>query len=294
MPRLSIGLPVYNGERFIRDSIESILSQTFSDFELIISDNGSTDGTESICRMYSTMDKRVRYMRFNHNHGAARNFNVVFSSSTGEFFKWASCDDICGQDYFSECVTALERDSSVVLAFPRTIIISETGDVIGPENSILNASSPVPSERFKQLILSKHACFQVFGVARRSALEKTFLIGGYSGSDRVLLAELSLHGRFMEIDKPLFMRRSHPGASCRLYPDPRERTAWFDTSRAGKLNMPVWRMLKEYTLAILRSPICKTEKLLCLKIFTVWLRKNLRPLVGDLMDAGKKGLFSGI
>lgn len=264
------------------------MSQSFDDIELIISDNGSTDGTEIICKQYSLRDRRVRYLRSNHNHGAAWNFNVVFTSSTGEFFKWASCDDICGQSFFSECVGALERDPSAVLAFPGTMKISESGDVIGPYKDTLNTSSFAPSDRFKELVLSNHACFQIFGVARRSALEKTSLIGGYSGSDRVLLAEISLYGRFIEIDNPLFMRRSHPGASCRLYPNPRERTSWFDTSRAGRLNMSGWRMFKEYTLAILRSPICNMEKVRCLQQMVVWLSKNWRSLAGDLKAACEK------
>lgn len=238
--------------------------------------------------MYSTMDRRVRYMRSSINYGAARNFNTVFRSSTGKFFKWASHDDVCLQGFFQECVSAMEIDSSVVLAFPRAMEIDENGDVIGSYLVILNTSSPAPSERFKELVLSSHACFQAFGVARRSALEKTPLIGGYSGSDRVLLAELSLHGRFMEIDKPLFARRSHLGASCRLYPDRNERAIWFDTSRENNLNLAMWRMLKEYILAILRSPISKAEKLQCLKIMTVWLFNYRRPLAGDIKAAIKK------
>jgi hypothetical protein len=178
------------------------------------------------------------------------------------------------------------------MAFPRTKQISETGDVIGIYTVFLNTSSTAPSERFKELVLSNHACFQVFGVARRSALEKTSLIGGYSGSDRVLLAELSLHGRFIEIGNPLFLRRTHPGTSIRLYPDQNERATWFDTSRAGRLNMTTWRIFKEYMHAILRSPICKMDKVRCLRFMAVWLRDKWRPLAGDLRTACKKILFT--
>src|SRR5262245_34163763 len=107
--KVSIGLPVYNGDNFIRQTIESYLSQTFEDFELIISDNASTDRTEEICRTFAVQDRRVRYTRNKENIGLARNYNQVFTMSCGEYFKWADHDDMCRPTFLMKCVQALEE-----------------------------------------------------------------------------------------------------------------------------------------------------------------------------------------
>src|SRR5882762_1549884 len=117
MPRISIGLPVYNGENFITDALESILGQTYTDFELIISDNASTDRTEALCKSYAARDPRIRYWRNAENLGAARNFNRVFELSSGEYFKWTAHDDVLAPDYLEKCIEASDRDPSVVLVY---------------------------------------------------------------------------------------------------------------------------------------------------------------------------------
>src|ERR1700761_38911 len=105
-PLLSIGLFVYNGERYIREAIDSFLSQTFTDFELIISDNASTDATEQICLDYAAKDSRVRYSRNPRNMGAGWNVRRVAELATGKYFRWAACDDRCEPDLLRTCVEA--------------------------------------------------------------------------------------------------------------------------------------------------------------------------------------------
>ncbi len=119
MPRVSVGLPVYNGENFIKDALDSILAQTFEDFELIISDNASTDGTQQICRQYTSKDQRIRYIRNDGNIGASKNFNQVFELSSGEYFKWIAHDDLCAPEFLERCVEVLDQDPSIVLCFAR-------------------------------------------------------------------------------------------------------------------------------------------------------------------------------
>ena len=114
-PRVSIGLPVYNGEAHIEEAISSILAQSYRDFELVISDNGSKDKTQQICSEYAKRDRRIFYYRFEKNIGAARNFNRVFDLSSGEFFKWAASDDVIAPEYLSKCLSVLEQNPSVVL-----------------------------------------------------------------------------------------------------------------------------------------------------------------------------------
>lgn len=131
-PQVSIGLPVYNGEKYVGKAIESVLSQTFKDFELIICDNASTDQTEKICREDATKDSRVRYYRNEKNLGAAKNFNRVFELSSSEYFKWLAADDLIEVDFLQRCVELLDSDASLLLACPRYYQCNEQTDSVRP------------------------------------------------------------------------------------------------------------------------------------------------------------------
>src|SRR5947199_10486063 len=103
-PRVSIGIPVYNAENFLREAIESIRQQTFTDFEIVISDNCSTDRTPQICEEYAAKDRRIRYVRNATNLGAGFNHRRVAELARGEFFKWQSRDDLCHPTFLERCV----------------------------------------------------------------------------------------------------------------------------------------------------------------------------------------------
>ena len=144
MPRVSIGLTVFNSERSLDESIQSLLAQTFQDFELIVSDNASTDRTRQIALSYAAQDDRVKYMRNRMNIGVAGNFNQAFRLSSGEFFKWAAYDDLCAQDFLLRCIEVLDRDPDVVLAYPRTVGIDEHGRTTFPHAPGPDLTSPRP------------------------------------------------------------------------------------------------------------------------------------------------------
>src|SRR5581483_7973034 len=121
-PKVSIGLPVYNGENYLAQAIECLLAQTFSDIELIISDNASTDGTEAIARDFAARDRRVRYVRQPLNRGAGWNFSETFRLAQGEYFKWAAHDDLCAPTFIERCVKVLDVDRELVLCFSRSAV----------------------------------------------------------------------------------------------------------------------------------------------------------------------------
>src|SRR3982751_1385660 len=129
-PRVSIGMPVRNGQRYIRQAIDSLLNQTFSDLELIVCDNASNDATESICRDYAARDSRVRYFRNPQNIGPAENHNKCFALSRGEYFKWHAHDDMCASTQLERCVEALDNDPSIVIAYPKTLIVDDAGNPV--------------------------------------------------------------------------------------------------------------------------------------------------------------------
>jgi len=127
-PSLTIGIPVYNGEKFIGAALESLLAQTFEDFEVVISDNASTDNTAQICKAYAEKDKRIIFHQHVQNLGAIKNFNLLVSLANGKYFKWAACDDICAPTFLETCIAALEQDPSVVLAHPKVKVIDSQGN----------------------------------------------------------------------------------------------------------------------------------------------------------------------
>ncbi|MFH1841801.1 MAG: glycosyltransferase family 2 protein [bacterium] len=172
MPRLSIGLPVYNGEAFVGDAIRSLLDQTFTDFELIISDNCSTDRTVEIVQAFAEQDPRVRIHRNETNLGAARNFNLVFELATAEFFKWAAADDICQPAYLARCIDMLDSDPDIVLCHSLADQIDPDGQRVGEYRYPMRADAPDVLTRFTDLIIVRHDCHAVFGVIRHDALAK--------------------------------------------------------------------------------------------------------------------------
>jgi glycosyltransferase involved in cell wall biosynthesis len=261
-PRVTIGLPVYNGENYLKDALDSLVGQTFKDFELIISDNASTDATEEICRSLAARDPRVRYYRNSTNIGGAGNFNRVFElSNNSEYFKWSAHDDICGPDFLVRCVEVLDKNPSVVLAYPKARIINKNG-IVREEVLWPRVDSSTPQLRFGTLF-QMHNCYPVFGLMRTSALKMTPLHGKYPGSDKILLARLSLLGELQEVPEYLFFRRVHPNKSLRAYPDLHSRAVWFDPKMEGKIIFPRFKVCGEYFAAISASPLTPQERAGC-------------------------------
>lgn len=258
-PRVSIGLPVYNGERYLSEALNSLLAQTFEDFELIVCDNASTDRTEAICRSYAARDRRVRYHRNPTNLGAARNYRLAFAMSAAPYFRWATYDDLVGPELLARCVEVLDRDESVVLAYPKTRLLDEWGRVTADYEDGLHLLSPRASERFIQLIRRLRLCNAVYGLIRASELRRTALLGSYVGSDGPLLAELTLYGRLFEVPEFLFYRRRHPAAFSSQQ-DPQKLLQFYEPSTTRRIPLIAWRHLIAHLAAVDRAPVRIVEK----------------------------------
>lgn len=273
MSYVSIGLPVYNGERYLGAAIDSILQQTFVDFELIISDNASTDATEAICRTYAEQDTRIRYIRNEQNKGGAWNFNHVFALASGKYFRWHCYDDLCGPELLQCCVTLLDTRPEVILCYPQTVIIDEHGQTLRRYNDNLYLQSSSRVQRSKQFFEQYRfgaACNVHYGLMRSEVLRQTHLIAPFVDSDIVMIGELALRGQFAAIPKPLFFRRDHPDVTIRALPTARERLAWFDPSRKGRRTFPIWKMWWEYLMTVGRVPMSGSEKLRCYLLVMEW------------------------
>jgi glycosyltransferase involved in cell wall biosynthesis len=275
-PKVSIGMPVYNGENFLHESLKSLLSQSFRDFELIISDNASTDDTESICRYYQAQDSRIKYSRNQENLGASRNYNKVFSLASGEYFKWAAHDDICHPDFLEKCVRVLDNDPSIVLAYTECNRIDENGEEIYKwVNLPQDFSSPFASQRAEEVI-TKNSWVLIFGLIRSEILSMTPLLGNFNMHDWILVFELALHGKFYKVPELLFSFRKHPSQFTEniwKYNQfmNNEVIKWFDPSKGSSLTFPFCRRTYEHLVSCQRVPLSPKERFICSTIVAKWM-----------------------
>lgn len=283
-PLVSIGLPVFNGEAYLVEALDSLLEQTFRDFELIISDNGSTDSTSIICKSYAERDSRICYIPQERNRGAAWNFNHVFEKSVGRYFMWAAHDDLWHRQYLEKCVAVLEKHREFILCYAATQEITGEGNP-GKKNSSVKVelASPRASTRFAA---SWHFPPQViaFSLMRREVLERTGLIGDYSAADQVLVTELSMAGPMYGLSRYLFFYRRHKRQSTAdPFPTMRSRNAWYNPQKTSRLTFPWWSVLKNHMKVITLAPVGMQERLLCYCSLLRWIIGKRQKLINELI-----------
>ncbi len=294
-PKVSIGLPVYNGQKFISEAIESVLAQTFEDFELIICDNASTDQTEKICREYANKDRRIRYYRNEKNLGVAYNFNHTFELSCGEYFKMVAADEGIEPEFMKKAVEVLDNNPSVVNVCARYIQYDEIQNSVryrsDSDAGNHNAKSPKASQRFRHFFKEMGGNLPIYGLIRYRVLQETKLMGVFIGADDCLLIELVLKGKFVQLPEHLLRLRDHPDAyHCqRTRNNDKEGIAearWFDPAIKGVIYLPYWRRLWEYFLVVMRSDAKWTEKTSMLTyLFYFFGTKRYRWLGSELIFA---------
>ncbi len=294
MPKLSIGIPVFNGQEFLPNLLDSLLAQTFTEFEIVICDNASTDRTPQICWEYEKRDSRVQYVRNLRNLGAVANFNRVFELSTAPLFKWAAHDDLHHEAYLDTCVRLLEENPDVVLAHAGTAFIDDRGEILPFEQETGSFVDPrtgrrywadVPSigdhpvavSRFWQVLTRARWGTHMFGVVRREILKRTSLLPNFAGSDRAMLAELALLGRFRCANERLFLKRFHANVSAVL--DHKELRGFLSTD--GKRYSRRLRQIKAYFGAPMDKPIGIVSKSVCLMLVAAHSAKTTVQSIGQ-------------
>ncbi len=243
-PTVGIGMPVYNGEQFLEAALQSHLDQTFEDFELLICDNASNDATAEIAQDYAAKDERIRYLRSDCNLGGNPNFNRAFRFSRGRYFRWAACDDVIAPEYLARTVAMLDDEPAAVLAHTQSGAIDRFGKpmlelangFVDPDGVIEHFSlssnsgrwltNESPSQRIRAIVHTGHKMSYIFGLMRRDALLGTLLHRSFYGTDRVLLVEMALQGKFLIDPEPLFFRRCHDANSSREDTDESLKDQW--------------------------------------------------------------------
>ena len=285
-PRVSICLPVYNGEMHVSATIRSVLAQSFENFELVINDNASTDSTPAICRAFAANDSRIHYARAEVNGGLAWNFNQAFARSRGEYVLWIGHDDLLAPAHISSCVQALESSPQAVVCFPNVNYIDQQGDLIQQVELKNPASSAEVSQRFLEILWDQR-CDPVCGLMRAAALKRTGLHGAYADSDRVLLAELGFQGTFLHLPEFLFSRRVHELQATSLFDDRWDRTLVFDPKKAGTAICPWWTEAFDLLAATRKAGLPWRERVRCYR-FLYWWYRNYRPyFMQDLRRSGE-------
>lgn len=303
-PRVSIGVPAYNAQRYIGATLDSLLAQTFADLEIIICDNCSSDATESICRGYSSRDPRVRYFRNESNLGPAMNYNRCVEHARGEYFKWNAADDLCAPEFVQRCVEVLDRDPSVVLVYPRTRLIDSDGKAIGDYQYELNFDAPSPHVRLLRMLRVDHhlhGAHELYGLMRLAALRKTPLVRRHVRGDSVMLTRLLLLGRFHRIGEYLFCNRDHTNRSSRqlalgnvrrgsrlsklLGCGPLPSSEWWDPSLRGRIVFPEWRVWREYLRAVQDTDLPADQKAACYISLARFTLTHIPKLARDLIIA---------
>ena len=276
-PSISIGLPVYNGARFLPQALESLLGQSFSDIELIVSDNASSDSTQNICTEYAARDARIRYVRQNVNIGAMRNWNFVAKQARGKYFKWSSASDYCATDMLARCFAAMEAESDIVLCYGQTCLVDqETGELTEYSGNI-ELMEDRPHERFSKLCGSLKLNNAYGGLIRTDVLHRTKLNRLYSGGDIILMAELALMGRFRLLPPTLLYRRMGRETSSNEL-SASDLAVFLDPQKTHNLDLLHFSTHLGYLGAVLRAPINPLEKLKTLALVcrhAAWDRENL-------------------
>ena len=284
LPKVSVGIPVYNGENYLEIAVNSLLQQSFQDFEVIISDNASTDRTKEICELFQAQDKRIRYHRNASNIGAAGNYKKVFQLANGKFFKWMAHDDKCSANYLEECVKALEDDPSIVMCFPTVSLIDDDGNALPlvekntyitpkgriiPTNLQRNFMSAHPSERYSEVLYGTTECYEFFGLSRRDIIEKTSQHDAFYGSDKVLLCELAMMGKLKEISSAICYFRIHSEQSQSLQ-SAKERAEWISPDLNYGAFMSRVKCIQGYYRSIFAYHLSFSEQIKSLWILAAW------------------------
>jgi glycosyltransferase involved in cell wall biosynthesis len=254
-----VGVPVYNGERYLAATLDSLLNQTLDDFVVLVGDNASTDGTAEIARAYAARDPRVHHVRHPRNLGAAANYSRLCEMSETEFFRWSAADD-CSQPRFLEaCLEELERNPDAVLVYPRIMMIDARGQPIAEYEEGLHLPHARPADRFFTLLRNTRLCNALYGLGRTRVFRRTRLLGSYRGSDIVFQAELSLYGRILELPETLLLRRMHADSFTSMTRE--QQQEFINPGRAGRAELYHWRHIGEHLCSVMRAPLSFAERL---------------------------------
>jgi glycosyltransferase involved in cell wall biosynthesis len=274
-PTVTVALPVYNGEAFLEEALDGLLAQSYTDFELLISDNASSDATASICATYADRDPRIRYLRQATNIGAVPNHNLLVGLARGRYFKWVGHDDLFEPELLRRCVEGLESHPEAVLANVWDGVVDAQGRRAAAPY-LLDAANSQAHLRFRSL-LREDGGNDVYGLIRTDRLRGIHPMGSFLHADRAFVAELILNAPFHHVEEVLYFRREHPGRTSHA-PRARDVVTRLDPARAKH---SVARLYLAYVAdlfaSVRRARLTTRERLLCWRQLVWFLLSRVRP-----------------
>lgn len=295
MTGVSVGLPVYNAERYLAEALDDLLAQSHTDLDIVISDNGSTDRTQEICERYAAKDSRIRYLRQDRNRGAGWNHNEVLKNARAPYFRWYAYDDRLDPKCIEACAAVLDANSQTILAWPLTTVIDGACEVSYEYRDDLPFDNSTPTKRLRSLLgfateeTLLHMCYPIYGLVRRDVLLDTNMHGTIASADTVLLCELALRGPWELVPQRLFYNRRHAGSSA-IDKSPEELAAYLDTRHSGVFPMPITHLGIGYVRAVLTAPLTFRERLQGLGVVARWFVSHRRwhIILGEFKIRGRQ------
>jgi glycosyltransferase involved in cell wall biosynthesis len=289
--KVVIGLPVYNAQKYLGAAIESHLGQSFGDFDLVISDNGSTDATAEICADYGRKDRRIKYFRSPENRGILWNHRRVFEAieSPEQYFRWAGADDIIEPGLLEAMVAVLDDRPEVVAVMPDTKNIDDDGEIVGSMARVLDLQSFEVFQRASDILLANYQHVIAYGLHRASTLRAMRTRPDYPGWDAVFAWELALRGQVVQIAGAALLRRFHPGSISRVK-TVKEMRKWVEPTAKSGMSFPHWTWAYERARVLFASPMSTRDRWrigVLLARFTMWQRGSL---MRDVTQATRRTL----
>lgn len=254
-PLVSIGLPVFNGEAYLRRALDSLLAQDYPNFELIVSDNASTDGTQAICQEFAARDSRLKVYRNETNLGSVFNFNRVFELSSGKYFAWAGNDDWWESGFISKCVMTLERNPDAVLCYTLAQFVDRAGQHMAIIDSDVTTRGLMRLERLHTAILRLNSAEAIYGMMRSESLRKTIIVQDCFGPDKSLIYQLAILGHIVKVPEVLH----HYRLVEKSWEEYAEQTTGFADARQSP-PMPKTSLVKGVIEAVWKLPIPMLQK----------------------------------
>ena len=253
-PLVTIGMPVFNGGRFLEHALDCWMAQDFRDFKLIISDDASTDSTPAICRAYAERDPRIQYLRSDYNRGQIWNFNHLVALAETEFFAWAAQDDHWDPAFLGKCIALLEQSPEAAGAHTRIRRITADGATYAGPFGGYAALDDDPVLRFRAVMSDWLWCFAHYGVWRTEAIRHTRLYRKVYGPDHVFVAEACLYGKIVEVPEVLWAHRTCNPEETRQEYIERQRRGLEPQSKPGSYRHPLLALTREHMRTALTAP----------------------------------------
>lgn len=287
--KVVIGLPVYNGQKYLGAAIESHLSQSFGDFTLVISDNASTDATPEICADYASKDTRIKVLRSPENRGVLWNHRQVMEAieTRDQYFRWAGADDIMEPGLLQTMVEVLDTRPEVEAVVPETKNINDEGEIIKAAARTLDLQSSDVFERAHNVLTANYQHVIAYGLLRASTLLTLRTGPNYIGWDPIFVWELALRGQMVQPAGPALLRRFHTGSVSRVKMA-KEMKKWVEPNPMAGMNFPHWTWAYERVRALYACPLSMHDRLRILALLARVIVRQRRGLGRDIKQSAKR------